>query len=101
LQQLKQIELAPFFAITGAAPDTAMRTDGLLTSHIRFQGFQDNSRALGKPVSFDRDAFNQLIALPDFDTWRQAGGLMVSDDLSGRAVKRYYETLDRHISLAM
>jgi beta-N-acetylhexosaminidase len=92
LQQLKQIELAPFFAITGAAPDTAMRTDGLLTSHIRFQGFQDNSRALGKPVSFDRDAFNQLIALPDFDTWRQAGGLMVSDDLSGRAVKRYYET---------
>ncbi len=92
LQQLKQIELAPFFAVTGGAQDPAMRADGLLTSHIRFQGFQDNSRALGRPVTFDRDAFNQLMSLPDFDSWRQAGGVMVSDDLSGRAVKRYYET---------
>jgi beta-N-acetylhexosaminidase len=92
LQQLKQIELAPFFSVTGDATEPAMRADGLLTSHIRFQGFQDNSRALGKPVSFDQDAFNQLISLPEFDTWRQAGGVMVSDDLSGRAVKRYYET---------
>jgi beta-N-acetylhexosaminidase len=92
LQQLKQIELAPFFAVTGNASTPDTRADGLLTSHIRFQGFQDNSRALGRPVSFDRDAFNQLMSLPEFDEWRQDGGIMISDDLSGRAVKRYFET---------
>jgi beta-N-acetylhexosaminidase len=92
LQQLKQIELAPFFAVTGNASEHGMQADGLLTSHIRFQGFQDNSRALGRPVSFDREAFNQLIGLPEFANWRRSGGVMVSDDLGGRAVKRYYET---------
>lgn len=92
LQQLKQIELAPFFAVTGKAPDPAMRADGVLTSHIRFQGFQDNSRALGKPVSFDQEAFNQLLSQPEFASWRDSGGIMFSDDLGGRAVKRYYET---------
>ena len=92
LQQLKQMELAPFFAVTGDAPDASMRTDGLLTSHIRYQGFQDNIRRLDRPVSFDREAFNQLMSLPAFESWRTEGGVMVSDDLGGRAVKRFYET---------
>jgi beta-N-acetylhexosaminidase len=92
LQQLKQMELAPFFAVTGNAPEPSMRVDGLLTSHIRYQGFQDNIRRLDRPVSFDREAFNQLMNLPEFTGWRQDGGVMISDDLSGRAVKRFYET---------
>jgi beta-N-acetylhexosaminidase len=92
LQQLKQVELAPFFAVTGDAPESSMRADGLLTSHIRYQGFQDNIRRLDRPVSFDREAFNQLMSLPSFESWRQEGGVMVSDDLGGTAVKRFYET---------
>jgi beta-N-acetylhexosaminidase len=92
LQQLKQMELAPFFAVTGDAPELSMRVDGLLTSHIRYQGFQDNIRRLDRPVSFDREAFNQLMSLPAFESWRQDGGVMISDDLGGRAVKRFYET---------
>ena len=52
LEQLKQIELAPFFAVTGNAPSQAMTTDGILVSHIRYQGFQGNIRATTKPVSF-------------------------------------------------
>jgi beta-N-acetylhexosaminidase len=92
LQQLMQMELAPFFAVTGDAPDPSMRADGLLTSHIRYQGFQDNIRRLDRPVSFDREAFNQLMSLPAFQSWRQDGGVMISDDLGGRAVKRFYET---------
>jgi beta-N-acetylhexosaminidase len=92
LQELKQVDLAPFFAVTGDAPEPSMRADGLLTSHIRYQGFQDNIRRLDRPVSFDREAFNQLMTLPAFDSWRQGGGLMITDDLGGRAVKRFYET---------
>jgi beta-N-acetylhexosaminidase len=53
LEQLKQIELAPFFAVTGNAPDAGATTDGLLVSHIRYQGFQGNIRATTRPVSFD------------------------------------------------
>jgi beta-N-acetylhexosaminidase len=91
LEQLKQIELAPFFAITGNAPDELSTTDALLTSHIRYQGFQGNIRATTKPISFDPQAFSQLIQLPAFATWRANGGLMISDNLGSRAVRRFYD----------
>jgi beta-N-acetylhexosaminidase len=91
LEQLKQIELAPFFAVTGNAPDAASMTDALLVSHIRYQGFQGNIRATTRPVSFDPQAFAQLMALPAFDTWRQNGGVMISDNLGSKAVRRFYD----------
>jgi beta-N-acetylhexosaminidase len=91
LEQLKQIELAPFFAVTGNAPNSNAMTDALLVSHIRYQGFQGNIRATTRPVSFDPQAFSQLISLPQFDTWRQNGGVMVSDNLGSRAVRRFYD----------
>ena len=91
LEQLKQIDLAPFFAVTGNAPDTESMTDALLVSHIRYQGFQGNIRATTRPVSFDPQAFSQLISLPAFDAWRQTGGLMISDNLGSRAVRRFYD----------
>lgn len=91
LEQLKQIDLAPFFAVTGNAPDTLSMTDALLVSHIRYQGFQGNIRATTRPVSFDPQAFSQLISLPAFDTWRQSGGVMISDNLGSRAVRRFYD----------
>jgi beta-N-acetylhexosaminidase len=91
LEQLKQIDLAPFFAVTGNAPDAGSTTDALLVSHIRYQGFQGNIRATTRPVSFDPQAFSQLIALPAFDTWRQNGGVMISDNLGSRAVRRFYD----------
>ncbi len=91
LEQLKQIDLAPFFAVTGNAPDTGSMADALLVSHIRYQGFQGNIRATTRPVSFDPQAFAQLMALPAFDTWRQSGGVMISDNLGSRAVRRFYD----------
>ncbi len=91
LEQLKQIDLAPFFAVTGNAPDTTSTVDALVVSHIRYQGFQGNIRATTRPVSFDPQAFSQLISLPEFDTWRQAGGVMISDNLGSRAVRRFYD----------
>ncbi len=91
LEQLKQIDLAPFFAVTGNAPDPESMTDALIVSHIRYQGFQGNIRATTRPVSFDPQAFSQLISLPPFDTWRQEGGVMISDNLGSRAVRRFYD----------
>ncbi len=92
LEQLKQIELAPFFAITGNSPDPASTSDGLLVSHIRYQGFQGNIRAITPPVSFDRSALSQLMALEPLAAWRQNNpGLIVSDNLSSPAVRRFYD----------
>jgi len=91
LEQLKQIELAPFFAVTGNAADPAMVADGLLVSHIRYQGFQGNIRATTRPVSLDPQAFSQLMGLQTFASWRENGGVTVSDDLGSRAIRRFYD----------
>ncbi len=92
LEQLKQIELAPFFAVTGNAPSAAATADGLLVSHIRYQGFQGNIRATTRPVSFDPQALSAILGLPQFSAWREGGGLIVSDDLGTRAVRQFYST---------
>jgi len=98
LEQLKQIELAPFFAVTGNAPDPQSVTDGLLLSHIRYQGFQGNIRATTRPVSFDQQALKLILDLPPLATWRQNGGLLVSDDLGTQAVYRFYAPSGQNFS---
>ena len=90
LEQLKQIELAPFFAVTGNAISESATVDGLLVSHIRYQGFQGNIRATTRPISFDSQALSQILALPQFATWYAEGGLIVSDDLGSPAVSDFY-----------
>ncbi|MEJ5241765.1 MAG: glycoside hydrolase family 3 N-terminal domain-containing protein [Anaerolineales bacterium] len=90
LEQLKQVELAPFFAVTGNAPNAQSSVDGLLVSHIRYRGLQGNIRATTRPVSFDAQALTQILNLPPFLSWYQNGGLIVSDDLSTRAVRQFY-----------
>ncbi len=91
LEQLKQIELAPFFAVTGNAADPAATVDGLLTAHIRYQGFQGNIRDTTAPVSFDSTALTSLMQEPEFSPWRQEGGVIMSDSLGALAVQRFYE----------
>jgi beta-N-acetylhexosaminidase len=89
LEQLKQIELPPFFAVTSAV-DPASVADGLLVSHIRYQGFQGNIRATTRPVSLDAAALSDIVALPEFTNWRTNGGLIVSDALGSQAVRDFY-----------
>jgi beta-N-acetylhexosaminidase len=90
LEQLKQIELAPFFAVTGNSPGEASDiADGLHTTHIRYQGFQGNIRATTRPVSLDPQAFAQLMDLEPLSAWRAGGGIAVSDSLGSRAVRRF------------
>ncbi|MEJ2750813.1 MAG: hypothetical protein P8183_23335, partial [Anaerolineae bacterium] len=95
LEQLKQIELAPFFAVTSPNDEPAAITDALLTTHIRYQGFQGNIRATTAPVSFDPQALTTLMALPEFNQWQQNGGLIVSDSLGTRSVKRFYDDTEQ------
>jgi len=91
LEDLKNTELAPFFAVTGNAPAPESTADGLLVSHIRYQGFQGNIRATTRPISFDQQALGQILSLPQLATWRQNGGILVSDDLGTPAVRRFYD----------
>ncbi len=91
LEQLKQIELAPFFAITGKAEYLKTMTDGLLISHTRYQGFQGNIRATTRPVSFDQSALDLLMSQPPLQSWYQETGVLVSDDLGSLAVRRFYD----------
>jgi beta-N-acetylhexosaminidase len=97
LEQLKQIELAPFFAVTGAE-DPLSQPDGLLVSHIRYRGFQGNIYASTKPVSFDPQALQQLMALPVLASWREAGGVTVADELGARAVRRSYDPTEQQFN---
>jgi beta-N-acetylhexosaminidase len=91
LEQLKQIELAPFFSTTNVKNSPETITDGLSVSHIRYQGFQGNIRATTKPVSFDATALSQLMGLPDLQPWRESGGLLVSDNLGSPAVRKFFD----------
>ncbi len=91
LEQLKQIELAPFFAVTNVETNQMAVADALLTTHIRYQGFQGNIRATTNPVSFDQQALATLMAQEEFVDWRNRGGILLSDALGVRAVKRFYD----------
>jgi beta-N-acetylhexosaminidase len=95
LDQLKQIELAPFFAVTRDLLGQPAATDALVATHIRYQGLQGNIRATTAPISLDPQALNALLALPELSPWRGSGGVMVSDALGVRSVQRFYDDTER------
>jgi len=99
LEQLKQIELAPFVSVTDGIPGTDPTiTDGLLVGHIRYQGFQGNIRATTKPISLDGTALSQIMEIRPLSDWRQSGGLIISDSLGYDSIKRFVETTGRTYS---
>jgi beta-N-acetylhexosaminidase len=98
LEQLQLIELAPFFRVTDFKnQDINQITDGLLSSHIRYQGFQGNIRATTKPISFDQNAVDLLMELHPFNAWRENGGVLVSDDLGSQAVNKFFDPNSQYI----
>ncbi|MEK7327435.1 MAG: glycoside hydrolase family 3 N-terminal domain-containing protein, partial [Chloroflexota bacterium] len=92
LAELIAVDLDPFFAVTKGEPDS--NTDALLVSHIRYRGFQ-NIRETTRPISFDPQALTTLLSLPDLAAWRAGGGVMISDALGLRGVRRFYDPLGR------
>ncbi|MGH2542899.1 MAG: glycoside hydrolase family 3 N-terminal domain-containing protein, partial [Ardenticatenaceae bacterium] len=63
LQELRRIELAPFFAVTRFdGPEDPAVTEALMSSHIRYRGFQGNIRQFTAPISFDPDGIRTILA---------------------------------------
>lgn len=91
LEQLIQVELAPYFSVTTPPLGDPGRVDGIMVSHNRYQGLQGNIRANTRPISFDSNALQQVFLLPEFSTWRDAGGLIISDNLGSGAVRRFFD----------
>jgi beta-N-acetylhexosaminidase len=91
LDQLNQNELPPFYAVTGNAPDADATADGLLVANVRYQGLTDNLRRLTRPVSLDAQVLSVFMGQPQLSEWRKNGGLLVSDDLGGAAVRSVYD----------
>jgi beta-N-acetylhexosaminidase len=89
LQDLRLIELPPFFAVTEAGSITET-TDALMTAHIRYRGFQGNIRYVTPPISLHAQGMEQILGLNELATWRENGGVLVSDSLGVPAVRRYY-----------
>ncbi len=90
-EQLKLIDLAPFFTVTNTQNEPQRIVDGLLLSHIRYQGLQRNIRQSTLPVSFDRTALSDILNLPEMVPWRQNNGLLVSDNLGSPAIRRFFD----------
>jgi beta-N-acetylhexosaminidase len=92
LDQLRGFELQPFATVAASAPgESAASADGMLTAHIRFQGLQGNIRDTTQPVSLDAEAFEQLTSAEPLASWRAGGGLMVSDSLGSKAIRRFLD----------
>jgi len=91
IQELRKIELAPFFAVTQFEGEPLAMADGLMSSHIRYRGFQGNIRQLTRPISLDAQSLQALLALPEFAPWREKGGLMMSEPLGVPAIRKYYD----------
>ncbi len=90
VEQLRQIELAPFATVTDGGDLSAPGiTPALMTSHIRYRGFQGNIRETTPPISL-APQLQDLMELPEFAAWRSAGGVLISDQLGVPALRRYY-----------
>ena len=90
VDQLRQIELAPFSTVTSGGDLSAPGiTTALMTSHIRYRGFQGNIRETTPPISL-APQLQDLMELPEFAPWRAGGGVLISDQLGVPALRRYY-----------
>jgi beta-N-acetylhexosaminidase len=92
LSDLVGFDLIPFISVTGEAPTNSERTDAIMVSHLRFQGFQESSpRATTKPISVDQSAMQLLLEVPAIQSWYNSGGLTISDDLGSRALRGFLD----------
>lgn len=89
LQELQQVDLPPFFAVTAANTVTGT-VDGLMTTNLRYRGLQGNISQTTRPLSLDTQTLPVVINQTELQPWRQAGGIFVSDELGALALRRFY-----------
>ena len=92
---IEAVDLAPFAAVTTEGPgdpDRPSVTDAMMTSHIRYFGLQGNLQDGTPPISFDREGLELLLLRGRFGfaSWRERGGLIVSDSLGVPAVRDWF-----------
>ncbi|NLX10019.1 MAG: hypothetical protein GXY36_10220 [Chloroflexi bacterium] len=87
VEELSQIDLVPYFAVTGRAGNTPARADGLQCANMRYQG--RNLRSITRPVCVDEQAAGDLLNQSAIRSWRTRG-VMISSPLGTRAIRRYY-----------
>lgn len=90
LEQLLQVELAPYFAVTGGSADETQRAGAIMLIPARYSGLQGTLTSNTRPLMFDQTAITQLLERPELVSWRTDGGLLVSEALGLRGVQRYY-----------
>jgi len=91
LEELKKVELVPFLSVVQpAAGEPRALADALMTSHVRYRGFDGNIRTRTAPISVDAQAMLALLALPEVKAWRESGGVLVSSPLGAPLIRRYY-----------
>lgn len=94
LEDLRRDALIPFAQAAETAVQepgawSAGTANGFVTSHIRYSGFLQ-TRARTPPISLS-EQLGEILALEEFRSWRRQGGLLLSDALGVRAIRRYYD----------
>lgn len=87
LEELQQVELVPFAAVAQGRPGEAGVTDAIMTSHLSYAGVPGCGADV--PITFNPSCLQSFFSLPEVASWRQAGGLIVADDLGSGAALAY------------
>jgi beta-N-acetylhexosaminidase len=91
LEQLRRIDLVPFFSVVGGRPGDETVVDALLVTHSRYLGLQSSIST--RPLSLDSQALQQIIVSEEIAPWREGGGVLIADNLGLASVHRSYDPL--------
>ncbi|MCC6167360.1 MAG: hypothetical protein IT329_09050 [Caldilineaceae bacterium] len=95
-EEMRRVALPPFLAVTRSASSVlspngdAAATDALMSSHIRYSGFQGGSLGRNTPISLAPE-LGIVLEQEGFADWHAQGGLMVSGMLGAPAIRRHYD----------
>lgn len=96
LDQLINGDLVPFVRLAGAGGADGVSVDALVTAHIRFQGLLDRQTA--NPITLDAASLDALLGQPDLAAWRAGGGVLISDSLGSRAIRRFLDSTEANFN---
>ena len=93
LEDLTNVDLPPFErSMVNPTGKGRPLADVLLTTDMRYRGFMGNVRERTAPVSVDSTVLKALLDQPAIKTWRDNGGLFISDAPGSPVVRAYYST---------